>query len=64
MKETLYGLYAELVTAPARLKQKNERGDITLQQVMWAAGIAVVAAMVIAGIVAVINGYYEKIPKS
>lgn len=48
--------------APPALRNKRERGDITLQQVIWAAGIAVVAVAAVAFIVAAVNGYLNRIP--
>lgn len=59
----LHWLIGVFVAAPALLREKKQRGDITLQQVIWAAGIAVAAVAVIAAIVAIINGYVAKIPK-
>ena len=58
----LHWIVGVFVAAPALLWHKNERGDITLQQVIWAAGIAVAAVAVIAAIVAIINGYVARIP--
>lgn len=55
-------LIGVFVAAPASLREKKERGDITLQQVIWAAGIAVAAVAVVAAIVAIINGYVARIP--
>lgn len=46
-----------------KLSAKAERGDITLQQVIWAAGIAVAAVAVISVIVGIINGYVAQIPQ-
>lgn len=59
----IHWLVGVFVAAPALLKEKKQRGDITLQQVIWAAGIAVAAVAVIAAIVTIINGYVAKIPK-
>ena len=58
----LHWLIGVIAAAPAVLRAKKQRGDITLQQVIWAAGIAVAAVAVIAAIVAIINGYVAKIP--
>ena len=58
----LHWLVGVIVAAPAVLRAKKQRGDITLQQVIWAAGIAVAAVAVFAAIVAIINGYVAKIP--
>ncbi|NHB86170.1 hypothetical protein G7085_21045 [Tessaracoccus sp. HDW20] len=58
----LHWIVGVFVAAPALLRHKKERGDITLQQVIWAAGIAVAAVAVIAAIVAIINGYVARIP--
>ena len=58
----LHWLVGVFVSAPALLRRKQQRGDITLQQVIWAAGIAVAAVAVIAAIVAIINGYVAQIP--
>ena len=55
-------LIGVFVAAPALLREKKERGDITLQPVIWAAGIAVAAVAVVAAIVAIINGYVARIP--
>lgn len=59
----LHWLIGVMIAAPAVLRAKKQRGDITLQQVIWAAGIAVAAVAVIAAIVAIINGYVAKIPQ-
>lgn len=45
------------------LADKRERGGPTLEHVMWAAGIAVVAAAVIAIIVTIIQNNVAKIPR-
>ncbi|GAA1724287.1 hypothetical protein [Microbacterium paludicola] len=41
---------------------ESERGAVTLEQVLWAAGIGIVAVAVIAGIVAIINSFAAQIP--
>ena len=46
----------------ARFTQDPERGSITLEQVLWTAGIAVAAVAVVAIIVAAITAYASQIP--
>lgn len=45
-----------------RLTNEPERGSITLEQVIWTAGIAVAAVAVVVAIVAAINAYAAQIP--
>jgi|GEM_PF-4566865 len=58
----LHWLIGAVLTGPQTLKDKHDRGAITLEAVIWAAGISVAAIAVIALIVAVITGYVAKIP--
>lgn len=44
------------------VRQDTERGSITLEQVMWAAGIGIVAIAVIAVVVTAIRAFSEQIP--
>lgn len=60
---SLYWVVAMVATAPQRLRERSERGDITLQQVIWAALIAIAAVAAIGVIVGIINGYVARIPK-
>lgn len=59
----MYWLKSLVTFVAGRVEGKKERGDITLQQVIWAAGIAIVAVAVVATIVQIINGYVAKIPQ-
>ena len=46
----------------ARFTEEPERGSITLEQVIWTAGIALAAVAVVAIIVPAINAYAGQIP--
>lgn len=46
----------------ARFTEEPERGSITLEQVIWTAGIALAAVAVVAIIVTAINAYAGQIP--
>lgn len=59
----LHWLIGVFVAAPALLREKKERGDITLQQAIWAAALGLAAVAATAAIVAIINGYIAKIPQ-
>lgn len=60
--DRFYWLVQMVLAAPQTLQDKREHGAVTLENVIWAAGIAVAAIAVIALIVGVINGYVAKIP--
>lgn len=62
MSNIVTGLVGAVVAAPHALAEKKERGDITLQQVIWAALIAIAAVAVIGAIITIINGYVARIP--
>lgn len=62
-KEMVENIAAVVEAIDNKLSAKAERGDITLQQVIWAAGIAVAAVAVISIIVGIINGYVAQIPQ-
>jgi predicted Zn-dependent protease len=55
-----------IIMAPSTLRAKRERGDITLQQVIWAAVIAALAGAVPAAIDGIVfgddprNGYFQQ----
>ena len=58
----VYVVLGTLITAPSTLRAKRERGDITLQQVIWGAVIAGLAVAVTAVIVGIVNGWLARIP--
>lgn len=58
----VYVVLGTIIMAPSTLRAKRERGDITLQQVIWAAVIAALAAAVTAAIVGIVNGWLARIP--
>ncbi len=73
MKETIVRIAATLHIAglnfqstvqskQARLRDDRERGSLTLEQIIWTVGIAIVAAGILALIVAAINAKAAQLP--
>ena len=62
MFETFQILSSNLLGKIDGLKTRDERGSVTLEQVIWTAGIAVAAVAVVVAIVAAINAYAGQIP--
>lgn len=62
MKQLIHVAMAYLITAPAALREKKERGGVTIEQVIWIGGLAILAIAIVTAIVGIANGWLAKIP--